>query len=688
MKCVKENFKKYFKIIFKKYFYIICYILLSLFIYFNYDLSNNKISSIEMKITVEKMFILSVGLSTIIIFITNTLEKKNEDVYNEEKFYLGYNMKNIYYMKKFWIRQYINFPVKSTFWTNIIMLTIVFCLELEYRINWLKDVFSYVKTYENIFILGWLFSFIVSSLYFIGIFIESVDITKINFSLSYKYRETLGIERKKIESEIKEFFEEKFSNIFKNRIFKQNNISDNTVDLIEHIIKKSKEISNTDDIIRYCELAFKSERKIIDKLIEKIPKRKDNTCCKCIQKNSIKSLKNLRQYYKRKWEKFEKDGILSAVLIENAVNDLKRLKKIETEYKDNEEYIDIFRQPFDHDIPRYIHDSSNQKSLVNYLESNQQETKDVHKNSKNEKNHLCNYNTSINQIYNILNKTIEKEGFFSSIDTIITIDNIKELFKVLHSLDNDENKKFKEIFKKIFNMSINEKENNIAFFNEFLNCLDSGTGREDYITEERNNNCKNLLMSSYIPTNKQLEYLLNHLEFEDIISALFYRIINKDRGIIDYKEYCSWKNSIAHKRGGKSLKDSNYKNSLKSKIKNSSNNLCIYGKFIDWTLETAYNEFNDDYYEKFNEYNFKIPNYNINLSNYIILKSLLCNNTIIEFNVKNKDIKEEIEKELKKINFKIEVMFPFEFKKYDKNKVTIKQKRISKYRALLIKNKL
>ncbi len=48
-----------------------CCLVLSIFIYYNYD-----ISSIKMKITVEKMFVMSVGLSTIIIFITNSLEKK------------------------------------------------------------------------------------------------------------------------------------------------------------------------------------------------------------------------------------------------------------------------------------------------------------------------------------------------------------------------------------------------------------------------------------------------------------------------------------------------------------------------------------------------------------------------------------------------------------------------------------
>ena len=94
-------------------------------------------------------------------------------------------------------------------------------MELEYRTNWLNDVFSCVKPCEQIFILVWLVTFIVSSLYFIAIFIESVEIIKINFSQSYIYRETLGYERKMIESEIEEFFEEKFSKILKNRIRKR-----------------------------------------------------------------------------------------------------------------------------------------------------------------------------------------------------------------------------------------------------------------------------------------------------------------------------------------------------------------------------------------------------------------------------------------------------------------------------------
>lgn len=665
----------------KKFFDIILCGVLALIIYYCYD-----IHSIKEMITVEKMFIMSVGLSTIIIFITNSLEKKNEGVDNKEKFYLGYNAKNIYYMKNFWLSQYINFHVKLIFWINIIMPTIVLCMKMNYKYISLNKIFSCFKLNEEIFILTWLVTFIVSSLYCIAIFIESVEFTKINFSQSYIYREPLTYEKDMIELEIKEFYKDEFNKIFKNRIFKQENKIKDFQVLIESIIIKSRELSDShDNIIKYCKLVFKIENDLINGIIKELDGRKD----KYSKRNKFrKILKNFRLYYKIKWEKLKESEILPVVLIKCAVNDLtilKQLEKLEDKYKDNEEYKYIFRIPLDiTDIHKNASNPSNNESIGNHVTPNQQGT-NAPKNHSNSTIQQCNYNTSIQQIYNILNEIIEKESFYSSIDTI---DDIIDLFKVLNSIDEQENKHFKQIFKKIFKKSINKKEKDIAFFDKFMEYLNSDEKLEVYIRDERNINCKNLIISSYLPTNKQLKYMLNHLQFEDIVSALFYRIINKDRGIINYKEYYSWKNSIVHKSDGKDLKDFNYKNFLKEKIKNSSNNLCSYGKFIDWTLETLYSEFNDEHYKEFNEYNYNIPNYNINLSNYIVLKLLLCNNTPIISNVRNKLAKEEIEKELKKINFVNEEMFLCGFQKYDKNKVSIKQKRISKYRALLIKNKL
>ena len=51
-------------------------------------------------------------------------------------------------------------------------------------------------------------------------------------------------------------------------------------------------------------------------------------------------------------------------------------------------------------------------------------------------------------------------------------------------------------------MNINEIENNIAFFDDFMKYLNLDKELEDYIKNERNKNCKDLLMSSYTPTNK------------------------------------------------------------------------------------------------------------------------------------------------------------------------------------------
>lgn len=252
--------------------------------------------------------------------------------------------------RNFWLKRFNELPVKLLFWVIAIIPIITIFVELEYKSKVLNEmvaiIVSHIKYIDSI----WLATFIVSSFYCTAILIESVNLSRKNFSQSYLYKITNNFERYEIKIEVKQDFKEIFNSIFniKSRLGLENNFNSNVERVINYIVNKGNAVSASDsEIIEFYNIAFECERKKLKDLLNKVYKY-----AKCKKDKKIKLfiytyilsriLELLKLYYHIKWNTIIKLNALPSGIINIAIQDLRVLLEIETKLHGNKEYENIF----------------------------------------------------------------------------------------------------------------------------------------------------------------------------------------------------------------------------------------------------------------------------------------------------------------------------------------------------------
>lgn len=306
--------------------------------------------SLSIEIKGKDMFFMSAGLVSIITFISNFLEKQTIDIENKDNFYLGYNIKKLKFHNNFWFKRFNELPVKLLFWIIAIFPIISIGVELDYSSKVLNEMLRIIVAHIKYIDSIWLSAFIVGSFYCIALLIETIDLSRKNFSQSYLYKITNKFEKLKIKIEIEQDFEEIFNNIFsiKNILGLENNYYSNVERVTNYIINKGNEVSASDsEIIEFYNIAFECEGSKIDDLLNKGYKY-----AKCDTNKKIKYfidnyllrsiIKLLELYYHIKWNTIIKLNVLPIEIVNIATQDLSGLLGIETKLHGNEEYKNIF----------------------------------------------------------------------------------------------------------------------------------------------------------------------------------------------------------------------------------------------------------------------------------------------------------------------------------------------------------
>ena len=597
--------------------------LLSLLIYGNL--------SIEIK--GKDMFFMSVGLVSIITFISNFLEKQTIDIDNKDNFYLGYNIKKLKFHNNLWFKRFNELPVKLLFWTIAILLIIMIGVELEYRSKVLNEmveiIVSYIKYIDSI----WLATFIVSSFYCTVLLIESVDLSRKNFSQSYLYKITNSFEMLKIKIEIEKDFKEMFNNVFniKSRLGLENNFYSNIERVINYIVNKGDAVSASDsEIIEFYNIAFACEGHKIDNLLNKVYKY-----VKCKKAKKIKFfidiyilkkiLKLLESYYHIKWNTITKLYVLPTGIINIAIRDLRRLLKIEIQLHQHEEYKKIFWEIY----RRKKYYFSEDKTKSNLL---------------------------ITKICEILE---EKFGKINFLDQLNDMKSMMNLFDVLSKIDCQikNNGYLSPIFKILFEHIIDGRSKENVFVKSFYDIM-KNKNLPEYIINERNNVSKDILMSGNSITNNILDYLLSLMRLEDIVVVLIFRLAHAERscsGVMAIDEFKVWENAINKLTVRKDinyLKKSKFIDDLCSEISNSYVSHFIFEKFIKWMWYSLFEKFDEKKYEEFIKLGKEGIRKNFSLGSYIIVRLLLCNysyRSLWTYGFKEEN-KKQIENELSSIN--------------------------------------
>lgn len=523
------------------YSFIVCFRKFMEILFFAYDIIMHPIKNISIwlvgllalliygnlsiKIKGKDMFLMSVGLVSIITFISNFLEKQTIDIDNKDNFYLGYNIKKMKFHNNFWIKRFNELPVKLLFWAIAIIPIITICVELEYRSKVLNEMVEIMVTHIKYIDSIWLAAFIVSSCYCTALLIESVDLSRKNFAQSYLYKITNNFERHKIKIEVEQDFKEIFNNIFniKSRLGLENNFYSNVERVINYIVNKGNAVSASDsEIIEFYNIAFECEGNKIDDLLNKVYKY-----AKCKENKKIKFfidiydayilsriLKLFKLYYHIKWNTITKLHVLPSGIINIAIQDLRRLLEIETKLHENKGYENIFWGIYTRNRYYFREDKT---------ESN-----------------LC-----ISKICEILE---EKFSDINFLDCFNDMNTMMKLFDVLNMIGSqiEDDRYFPTIFRTIFEHIIDDRSKESTFVKLFYDSM-GNKYLPEYLFNERNNVSKNILMRGNVMTNNILEYLLNFMRLEDIIVVLIFRLAYSERSgreIMTIDEFEVWKSAF------------------------------------------------------------------------------------------------------------------------------------------------
>lgn len=586
--------------------------------------------SLSIEIKGKDMFFMSAGLVSIITFISNFLEKQTIDIENKDNFYLGYNIKKLKFHNNFWFKRFNELPVKFLFWIIAIIPIISIVVELDYRSKVLNEMLGIIDTHIKYIDSIWLSAFIVGSFYCIALLIETVDLSRKNFSQSYLYKITNKFEKLKIKIEIEKDFEEIFNNVFniKYILGLENNYYSNFERVTNYIVNKGNEVSASDsEIIEFYNIAFKCEGNKIDDLLNKGYKY-----AKCDTNKKIKYfidnylfrriIKLLELYYYIKWNTIIKLNVLPIEILNIAIQDLSRLLEIETNLHQNKNYKNIFWGIY----------TENKYNLYgkDKAESN-----------------LC-----ISKICAILEEKFRDIDFLNQLNDI---DRMMKLFDVVNKIDNqiENNRYLSSVYKIIFEHIIDNKNKDNNFVKLFYDNMKK-QGLPDYLISNRNEVSKNILLSGHLISNDTLEYLLDFMQLEDIIVILIVRLAYAERSgksIMKIDEFKVWESVIKKlivRKDIDDLKKTKFIDELCCEISKSHVSHFIFGQFIKWMWSSLFEKFDESIYAEFIQLGEKGNRRNFSLDSYIIVRLLLCNYSymrlsLYEFKDENK---KQIENEL------------------------------------------
>ncbi|WP_304141553.1 hypothetical protein [Finegoldia magna] len=578
------------------------------------------------------MFVMSAGLVSIITFISNFLEKQTIDIDNKDNFYLGYNIKKLKFHKNFWLKKFNELPVKLLFWAIAIIPIITIFVELKYKSKVLNEMVEIIVAHIKYIDSIWLATFIVSSFYCTAILIESVNLSRKNFSQSYLYNITNNFERRIIKIEIERYFKEMFNNIFniKSRLGLENNFYSNVESVINCIVNTGDAVSASDsEIIEFYNIAFECEGNKIDDVLSKVYKyaecKKDKKIKFFIYTHMLsKILELLKLYYHTKWNMITKLHVLPSRIINIAIQDLKRLLKIETKLHGNKEYENIFWEIYTRN--------------ENYFREDK-------------KSNFC-----ISKICEILEKKFRDIKF---LDCINNMDTMMNLFDVLNKIDSqiEEDRYFSPIFSTIFKHTIDNKNVDNEFVQLFYDEMKK-QGLPEYLISKRNEVTKNILLSGYLISNDILEYLLGFIQLEDAIVVLIFRLAyskRSGRGIMTVDEFKVWKsafNKLTVRKDIDELKESKFIDEICREISKSDVSHFIFCQFIKWMWSSLFEKFDEKKYEEFIRLGKEGIRRNFSLDSYIIVRLLLCNyyyRSLSVYEFKKKANKKQIKIEVNSI---------------------------------------
>lgn len=609
-------------------------------------LSGLIMGNISIQLTGKDMFLMSAGLVSIMIFISNFLEKQTVDIDNKDNFYLGYNIKKLKFHDNFWLKRFNELPVSPLFWLIAGFPIIVICSKLEFNIEIFNKVFKSMNENIEYIKVIWLSGFVVVSTYCTGLLIESVALSSKTFSQSYLYKTTDLYEKIKIGKEIENYFKKQFNNIFnfKAIIGLDDELRLKLEFVIDYIINRGTEVSsNEEELHKFYRLAFNCELKKIKILIKKVKKysKTEKKEIRYIIHTFLlkKNLDFIYRYYIFKWDILNHLKVMPTEIINLAITDLWKLLDIENDFNESKDYQDIFWLICNEDI-KGVRLSRRHSKL----------------NRDNIKRNYCIY-----RIYLVMREKVEDINFLNQLEDPR---DIMDLLNVLKEIDQtrENSKYFSSIFSILFSRTIDSKYKDNNFIDSFSKKM-SDKHMPVYLMNERVNCSKNILLSgdysADLMDNNALEYLLMFMKLEDIILVLTFCLAYSERSnkeVIKIEEFKVWKKTIYKQYTKKNIEDLRQSEFLCKLCEHPLLSHFIFERFIKWMWDSIFKPFDENLYEEFMNLGEDGTRSNFSLDRYFVVRLLLCsydNRSASLYDFKE-DNKHKIEKELSSIKVILE----------------------------------
>lgn len=603
--------------------------------------------NISIQLTGKDMFLMSAGLVSIMIFISNFLEKQTVDIDNKDNFYLGYNIKKLRFHDNFWLKRFNELPVSLLFWLIAGFPIIVICSKLEFNIGIFNKVFKSMNENIEYIKVIWISGFVVVSTYCTALLIESVALSSKTFSQSYLYKTTDLYEKIKIGKEIKQSFKKLFNNIFsfKTIVGLEDDLQFKIERGIDYIINRGEEVSsNEEELHQFYNLAFRCESEKIDVLIKRIKKYCETEENKKIRYiiHAILLKRNLDiiyWYYIHKWSILNRLKVMPTEIVNLAIIDLWRLLDIENDFYKSKDYQDIFWRICNGDIK-----SVRLSRPYNKL------------NRDNTKRNYCIY-----RIYLVMQEKVEDINFLNQLKNP---KDIMDLLNVLEEIDKKgkNSKYFSYIFSILFSWTTDSKDKDNNFIDLFSKMM-SNEHMPVYLMNERVNRSKNILLSGGysqdLIDDNTIEYLLMFMKFEDIILVLIFCLAHSERShkeVMKIEEFKIWKKSIHRRYMKENIEDLRKSDFLCKLCENLMVSQFISEEFIKWMWESIFKPFDENLYEEFMKLGEDGTRSNFSLDRYFVVRLLLCSydNRLASLYGFKEDNKHKIEKELSSIKVILE----------------------------------
>lgn len=538
-------------------------------------------------------FVLTAGLETILIFISEFLEHRLCDGISKEDYYLGKNLKHKKYYENPFIYVFNTFPARIFLWVTAIIPLVILLPHIKTHLNWLNDIYSWLIQFFPLLKSIWCSTYVVVLFVCISVLIETIVLNRGVFSGEGTYSET---NEENDKNDIRIQIEREYSQVFSKNLSLLKVLRFADYLKIPDDISVNKLISETnnrtggkrDEFAEYFAIAYSCEFQKINNYIDIII---NNKLIPSFIKQRILSF--VRHYYRIKWQEMDDypNGIIPSIdWIRIAKNDMTILLKCEKNFSNDKDYLGLFcRELYKKNSNRPVGgETQSNKIVVLILDALIKQLQVNHDHS-----------IDCGAVYVV-----------ALLDTLHLYDTAEEV------RTKEKNEYCRRTIEGLLRLILEQEYWDSPLSNKVRKMLKSDNRKWiEY-------NFANIIKGDDELSSDAIEYIIHFFDYTPRILLLLYRLAYNNRcgrGYIQVEEFRKWRNAIKPFVNSCKLTAEEVEEGYHSIIEESSISHFLNHDDIVWICESLSSEINDAFY---NEFQTRISS-KFSFPSYVIVRLIL-----------------------------------------------------------------